>query len=65
MDLLNFYAEGKSNYTVYLWIKNDIIQFSLSAIMRINYLTVLQKRHQEKYWVSKKHCRMWVPISAA
>ena len=47
-DLLNFYVGGKSNYMVYLETKNDIIQFSPSAIKRLNYLNLFQKRYQEK-----------------
>jgi len=49
MDLLDFYAEGKNNYMVYLEIKNDIFQFSLNSIKNLNYLYLFQKCYQEKY----------------
>jgi hypothetical protein len=49
VDLLDFYAVGKSNYVVYLETKNDIIQFSPNAIKNSNYLHLFQKRYQEKY----------------
>jgi len=49
VDLLDFYAVGKSNCLMYLKNKNDIIQFSPNAIKDPNYLHLLQKRHQEKY----------------
>jgi len=42
MDLLNFYAESKSKYMVYLEIKNDIIQFSPNSIKNLNYLYLLR-----------------------
>jgi len=49
VDLLDFYAVGKSNHLVYLETKNDIIQFSPDAIKNPNYLHLFQKRYQEKY----------------
>jgi len=49
VDLLDFYAVDKSNYLMYLEIKNDIIQFLPNAIKDLNYLHLLQKRYQEKY----------------
>lgn len=51
-NLLNFYTGGKSKYSVFR-DQNDIIQFLSSAIKCINYLNLLQKCYQEKYWFSK------------
>ena len=59
MNFLDFYAGGESNYMVYLKPKNDIIQFSLNPMKSQGYLHLFQKRYQEKYWFSKKYCRMW------
>jgi len=36
MDLLDFYAEGKSDYVVCLETKNYTIQFPLSSIKSLN-----------------------------